>query len=379
MGKVIRDLIVVVLCLTMVFSMVTGVSATENSMSMSNNGIALLKQFEGFAKTPYWDYEQYSIGYGTRCPDKDYDRYCKYGISESEADSLLRKHLKSTEKAVNAFAEKHHIDFTQNEFDAICSFTYNVGAGWMKNKDGLVTQAVLNRVKDNDFIFAMVQWCRAGGDILTGLVERRLIEANVYLHGEYDRTIPENFKYVKFDWTSSELWGEERTVRIQAYDLNLDAPIQHEGVRNGYKFLGWYTLPVGGTWITNLHDVVLNGDTVYAHWQKLDEIETPANYNRTVAYNTVTVKEPKLFAEEVREVEANEVITVTAEYVELDEYGNTRKWGKLDDGSWINLRLTRDTKMSDYQRLAQTEQNVPETDGASKQETLWSRILGFLK
>jgi GH24 family phage-related lysozyme (muramidase) len=377
MGKIIRNLVIIVLCLAMVLGTASVVAATENSMTMSDNGIALLKQFEGFAETPYWDYGQYSVGYGTRCPSGDYNRYCKYGIPEKEADSLLRKHLKGTEKAVNAFAEKHHIEFTQNEFDAICSFTYNVGTGWMKNEDGLFTQAVIHRAKGNDFMFAMTQWCMAGGKILTGLVDRRLSEANVYLNGEYDRTVPENFKYVKFDWTSSELWGKERTVRIQAYDANLDTIILPEGIRDGYKFLGWYTLPVGGTWITNLHDVVLNGNTVYAHWQKLDETETPANYNRTVAHKTVTVKEPKLFAEEVREIQKDEIITVTAEYVDFDEYGNIRKWGKLEDGSWINLQVTRDTKMSDYQRVAhEATKNVP---NEGKQETLWTRILDFLK
>ena len=43
--------------------------------TVSDEVVEMLKEMEGFGKYPYWDYGHYTIGYGTTCPDADYERY----------------------------------------------------------------------------------------------------------------------------------------------------------------------------------------------------------------------------------------------------------------------------------------------------------------
>ena len=65
----------------------------KSSYETSEACIQLIKDFEGFAKYPVKDYTQYSVGYGTACGEDDYPN----GITEEEADALLREHLKKEE------------------------------------------------------------------------------------------------------------------------------------------------------------------------------------------------------------------------------------------------------------------------------------------
>ena len=64
--------------------------------------VSLIKELEGFQEKPYWDYQQYSIGYGSACKEGEYPN----GISREEADRLLRKYLQGFEKDLDAFLEK---------------------------------------------------------------------------------------------------------------------------------------------------------------------------------------------------------------------------------------------------------------------------------
>jgi hypothetical protein len=77
-------------------------------------------------------------------------------------------------------------------------FTYNVGSGWMFT-DGDVRQAVIDNTRGNEFIYPFTLWSAAGGKTHMGLVNRRLMEANMYLNGSYSRTRPANYTYVLLD------------------------------------------------------------------------------------------------------------------------------------------------------------------------------------
>ena len=150
-------------------------------MKLSDSGIGVLKQMEGFAKYPYYDYSQYTVGYGTYCPQADLERYQRDGITEKEAEGLLRNYLVNMENGLNKFIDKYSLSLKQNQFDALALFTYNCGSSWMYNDTGIRT-AVINGYKGNEFIYEMSRWCTAGGSVLSGLVKRRLAEANMYLN-----------------------------------------------------------------------------------------------------------------------------------------------------------------------------------------------------
>jgi len=91
-------------------------------VKISERGINLLKSFEGLELEAYQDIAGiWTIGYGHTGDDVEPGMR----ISEREAEALLRKDLKPREDAIDRFAS---VSLNQNEFDALVSFVYNVGA-----------------------------------------------------------------------------------------------------------------------------------------------------------------------------------------------------------------------------------------------------------
>ena len=233
-----------------------------STMSASDACIEMIKELEGFSKYPYYDNGQYSVGYGTACSGADYDRYVKEGISEEEAEEQLRKFVSTFEVSLNAFRNKYGLSLSQQQFDGLLSFTYNLGPSWMSSSSTF-RSAVLNGATGNDFIFAISRWCTASGKVWPSLIERRLIEANMYLNGVYKNKVPSNYRYVIFD---DNLAGATNDVRVQGYDANTPDNIRSTPTASGYQFLGWYTAANGGTKVTKL-DASTPVTTLYAHWK----------------------------------------------------------------------------------------------------------------
>ena len=93
--------------------------------------VEMIKNWEGFSATPYWDYGQWTVGFGTRAPDEHLERYRTEGISHEEATELLNTFLVSMGKSVNSFADKFGLTLSQQQFDAMLSMTYNCGSRWL--------------------------------------------------------------------------------------------------------------------------------------------------------------------------------------------------------------------------------------------------------
>jgi len=134
---------------------------------MTETGIRLLKQFEGFRGSPYKDaVGVLTIGYGTVLP-----------LSESEATALLRERLLPYLRAVDELVT---VPLTDNQRDALVSFTYNVGIGALKRS------TLIKRLNAGDYDAVPAQlkrWNRAGGRVLQGLVRRRAAEAALWSAG----------------------------------------------------------------------------------------------------------------------------------------------------------------------------------------------------
>lgn len=98
-------------------------------MEISQRGIDLIKRFEAFFSHAYDDGEGvWTIGWGTirwdlKTPVKAGDT-----ITREEAERQLRKELQRVEDAITAAVK---VPLSQHEFDALCSFGYNVGIGWI--------------------------------------------------------------------------------------------------------------------------------------------------------------------------------------------------------------------------------------------------------
>lgn len=334
-----RRIICVVLAVLIMISMLSvgaaSVSAASNRTT-GNKAIELLKEIEGFSPTRYPDNGGYSIGYGTSCKATDFPN----GITESQAETLLRHRLSVMEKSVNAFADKYKLSFTQNQFDALMMFTYNCGAKWTTEESDFRT-AVINGNKGNDFIYYFTRWSTDGTNVLPGLAKRRLAEADIYLYGYYSKEAPDNYAYVLFDAN-----GGSSSSKIQGYDASEPVAVKATAEYSGHRFLGWYTAKEGGKWITQLDKTTMGITQLYAHWQK-DEgnldgkgniLGSAAEYERTISGDaSMTVrKTPQPNGEAIKKLEKGKVVTIVSDYV--DAYGC--KWGVMKDGGWINLNGT---------------------------------------
>ena len=102
-----------------------------SARSVSSRGLAIIKEFEGFrAKAYYCPAGVLTIGYGTTNSDKSITGVTIYEgmtITEKQASEWLKKSVDlKYGKNVNKFDHIYH--WTQNEFDAMVSFAYNLGS-----------------------------------------------------------------------------------------------------------------------------------------------------------------------------------------------------------------------------------------------------------
>jgi GH24 family phage-related lysozyme (muramidase) len=143
-------------------------------MKISAAGIELLKQFEGCRLTAYQDsVGVWTIGFGTTAGVKEGQT-----ISQVKAEEYLRSDLAIFEKAVT---ESLKVPVNQNQFDALVSFTYNVGVSAFRSSTLL---NLINEKTDKKVVAAeFSKWVKAGNQKLPGLVSRRKAESELFLKG----------------------------------------------------------------------------------------------------------------------------------------------------------------------------------------------------
>lgn len=146
-------------------------------MQISKAGVDLIKRFEGFQAAPYLCPAGVpTIGYGsTRWDDGRPVTLQDQPVTEQEATRLLLLTLPQFERGVTGLVT---VELTQNQFDALVSFAYNLGLGNLGNS------TLLKRVNARDFLGAsdeFPRWVRSAGKILPGLVARREAERKLFL------------------------------------------------------------------------------------------------------------------------------------------------------------------------------------------------------
>lgn len=160
-------------------------------MKISQVGLNLIKSFEGCVLTAYKPVQAekyWTIGYG------HYGADVKQGssITAKRAEELLRGDLTRFENAVNS---KVKVAINQNQYDALVSFTFNVGEG------ALQTSTLLEKVNAKDFKGASNEFGRwvkgEGGITLAGLVRRREAERLLFVKPASSNSVKpqENSKY----------------------------------------------------------------------------------------------------------------------------------------------------------------------------------------
>ena len=144
---------------------------------ISQNGLNFISSFEGFRTNVYQDSKGvWTIGFGST-----YDLNGKpitaqtLPVTREVALKMLLAHL----KGVESFMQKTvAILLNQNEYDAICSFIYNVGSGNFQKSTLLKKLNLSDRAgAANEFI----KWNKSGGKIIAGLTRRRIAEKELFL------------------------------------------------------------------------------------------------------------------------------------------------------------------------------------------------------
>jgi lysozyme len=139
-------------------------------MKTGDEGIALIRHFEGCRLDAYLcPAGVWTIGYGHTKGVKEGET-----IDQEAAEAFLIEDLEEFEGYVTEMVE---VPLSQSQFDALVSWTFNLGPG---NLERSTLLAKLNQGEYTDVPFEIKRWTRAGGVILPGLVKRRDAEAALF-------------------------------------------------------------------------------------------------------------------------------------------------------------------------------------------------------
>lgn len=140
-------------------------------MKISEVGLDLIKSHEGFRSDAYLcPAGVWTIGYGHTGDVEE-----GQSVTEEEAEELLLQDVAFAEDAVNSLVE---VELSQQMFDALVCFIYNVGVGAFEQSTLL---RFLNQGQMEEAAEQFLRWNKAGGKELTGLTRRREAERDLFL------------------------------------------------------------------------------------------------------------------------------------------------------------------------------------------------------
>jgi lysozyme len=142
-----------------------------SKLSVSQTGIDMIKGFEGFRSYPYTcPGGALTIGYGTTMKPGEFT-----SVTKEQAEALLRKSIVGFERSIKKLVT---VPLSQNQYDALVSFTYNVGAGALKRS------TLLKKLNSGDYTGAadeLLRFTKSNGKVLEGLEKRRQKERTLFL------------------------------------------------------------------------------------------------------------------------------------------------------------------------------------------------------
>jgi len=157
-------------------------------MKVSDKAIKMITHHEGLRLKPYrCPAKLWTIGVGHvlypdqgKIPINERDSYQlrpedNRTFSQDEVNSILKADLKRFEQGVDKFIT---VELTQGMFDALVSFSFNVGLGTLQRS---TLRMKLNRGDKEGAAEELLKYCMAGGKVLKGLQNRRIDEKNLFL------------------------------------------------------------------------------------------------------------------------------------------------------------------------------------------------------
>ncbi len=249
------------LCLTflLLFGILAPVGqAAVDPLAPSEELITLLKRLEGYRSEAYVFNNKWAIGYGTSCEKDEYPD----GIDEEQAEILLREDVDTAVDTVNNFLRKYNIVLQQHQFDALCSFTYNLGTQWIDPDYRFASHLIrgINNYTQDEIVCDIAMWCHIDGQPSPGMIKRRMAEACLFTTGSYtDEDFGDQYVYLRHDPSGGSIpYSLLFFPKGQPYG-NMQIP-QNTDEKT---FQGWYTSD--GTAVT-AQSVAQSNLQVYARW-----------------------------------------------------------------------------------------------------------------
>ena len=330
-----RRMVSFVLALVMVFTLIP-VSARADSydiglrllnsgepyteMTTSQSMVDMIKDMEGFSAEPYWDVNQWSVGYGSGC-GTDSSSKPDVVLSEEEAEALLMEDLADKYgKIVNEYCESIGRQPSQQQFDALVDFTYNLGGSWT---DGCwLTRWLEEPTTEMDFVNAIGRWGRVSSVANYATCARRIREAIVFLKGEYylahgggdfetELEVVSNhdlpyYKLVIFQGNGGMFDDLEDEIRYYPTDGAYGSFQTPE--REGYTLAGWQVTKVNNSEVEP-YEITVNADVT-------DHLELTALWSEDTDATEPEATEPEQTEPEATEPEATEPETTEPEATE---------------------------------------------------------------
>ena len=321
----IKKIISMGLCLLLVLTLLPAAALAVETYTTSDEGVAFIKEFEGFKSMAYSDKGERYIGYGTLCDPADYPN----GVSEAEAERLLREAVVTAEDLVNHLLITYGIQVTQYQFDAMVDMTYNLGTQWLNPAHRFCSYLIsgVHQYTEAEIVNAIATWCHQGTTVLENLVTRRLREAYLFLYGSYQNDGPQAYTYIHFDPGGGEM--ESRTV---FYPVGLPYGQLPQPTLRGRTFLGWHTT-AGNVALTG-EEPALSPLYATASWDGEGSGSTGSDVDLSTWVNPYSdVKTTDWFYDYVRELSAKKIVGGYPD-------GTFQAAGQLKAGEALKLILT---------------------------------------
>lgn len=240
-----QKLLSALLATALLVSLAAPSRAAAQTMAFSDALVTYIKNGEGFRAKPYSDGTGWYIGYGVACGQYDYPN----GITESEADALLRQKMQLFADAVNAFLTRYGVAVTQGQFDAMCGLSYNIGTSWLNARNrlpGYLIDGIENH-SAREIADAIGVYCHVGSSVYEPLLRRRIAELKMFLSDDYSATA-DGWCWLILNANG----GENADFDVALFPAGEPYGALPVPTRAGWYFAGWQTAD---------GKVLKNGDT----------------------------------------------------------------------------------------------------------------------
>lgn len=276
-----QKLLSALLAMALLVSLAAPSRAAAQTMAFSDALVTYIKNGEGFRAKPYSDGTGWYIGYGVACGRYDYPN----GITESEADALLRQKMQLFADAVNAFLTRYGVAVTQGQFDAMCGLSYNIGTSWLNARNrlpGYLIDGIENH-SAREIADAIGVYCHVGSSVYEPLLRRRVAELKMFLSDDYSATA-DGWCWLILNANG----GENADFDVALFPAGEPYGALPVPTRAGWYFAGWQTadgkvLKNGDTAGENLRVTALWSETPVEQPEPEPEPEPEARFSDVAA------------------------------------------------------------------------------------------------